>query len=350
VRIGRGALAALVRDLAARRPARAVVVSDSNVAPLHARPLVRALRGRGLSADLVVFPAGERHKTRRTKAAIEDRLAALGADRDTTIVAVGGGVTCDLAGFVAATWHRGIPIVHAPTSLLAMVDAALGGKTGVNVPGGKNLVGSYHPPRGVYADPRTLGTLPRERFVEGLAEVVKTAVVADARLFGWLERRACALVARDPAAVEHAIVAAARAKVRLVARDERDRGPRLVLNFGHTVGHAIEAASGYTISHGRAVAIGLVAEARIAARRTGLAADDVARIERLLAALGLPRRLPSRIPVAAVLDATAADKKSRGGAPRCALPRGLGRPGVGRSVTVAVTRAELRAGLARGVD
>jgi 3-dehydroquinate synthase len=231
-----------------------------------------------------------------------------------------------------------------------MVDAAIGGKTGVNVPAGKNLVGCFHQPESVYADPDTLGTLPARRYAEGLAEVVKTAVVADAGLFAWLERSARALVARDPVAVERAIVAASAAKLRIVAADERDRGARHALNFGHTVGHAIEAASRYTMSHGQAVAIGLAAEARIAVRRTGLSRADAERVERLIAALGLPLRLPDRIPVGAVLDAARQDKKSRRGAIRCALPTGIGRPGTGTRVTVAVTRAELGAALGRRVD
>jgi len=321
------------------------VISDSTVALLHARALCIALRRNGLRVDLVAFPAGERAKTRRTKAALEDRLAALGADRDTTIVAMGGGVTTDLAGFVAATWHRGVPVVHVPTSLLAMVDAAIGGKTGVNLPAGKNLVGCFHQPRGVYADPDMLRTLAPRRYVEGLAEVIKTAVVTDAAFFAWLERNAAALRDREPAVVERAILRAIRGKLSIVTQDERDEGRRQVLNFGHTVGHAIEAASGYRVPHGLAVAIGLVAEARVAVRRSGFPAADLARLERLVVALGLPARPPAKLSIDAVLAATRSDKKARAGGPRCALPRAIGRMGAGRAVTVAVTRADLRAAL-----
>ncbi len=232
-----------------------------------------------------------------------------------------------------------------------MVDAAIGGKTGVNLPAGKNLVGSFHQPRGIYVDPDALRTLARGRYAEGLAEVVKTALVADARFFTWLERNAAALVARKPAALEHAIVAAVRGKLRVVSADERDLGLRNSLNFGHTVGHAIETASDYRISHGRAVAIGLSAEAWIAVRRTGFPRAAAERLERLLAALGLPRRLPSRLPLEAVLGAMRHDKKTRRGRLRCALPCAIGRMGAGPAVTVEVTRAELRAALARrGAD
>ena len=348
VRVGRGALSALVRDLAADAPARVVVVSDANVARLHARALGSALRRKGLHVDLLTFPAGERHKTRETKAALEDRLADLGAGRDATILAVGGGVTCDLAGFVAATWHRGIPVVHAPTTLLAMVDAAIGGKTGVNLRSGKNQVGCFHQPRAVYADPGVLGTLERRRYVEGLAEIVKVALVADSGFFAWLERHAVALGDRDPAALEHAIVRAVRLKLTIVAADERDEGRRAILNFGHTLGHAVEGASRYAVPHGLAVAIGLVAEARIAVRRTGFPQQHLERLERLLAALGLPPRLPPRVGLDAVLASTRSDKKARGGRPSCVLPRAIGRMGRGRKRTIEVGRAELRAALAHG--
>jgi len=334
-----------VRELAAAGRGRIVVVSDANVARLHARALSRALGQAGLPADLLTFPAGERHKTRRTKAALEDRLADLGVGREATILAVGGGVTCDLAGFLAATWHRGIRLVHVPTTLLAMVDAAIGGKTGVNLAAGKNQVGCFHQPYAVYADPRVLGTLDRRHYVEGLAEIVKTALVADAAFFAWLERHAVGLRDRDPAILERAIMRAVRLKLRIVGADERDEGQRAILNFGHTVGHAIESASRYAVPHGLAVAIGLVAEARIAMRRTGFPRQHFERLERLLGTLGLPRRLPARLRLEAVLAGTRADKKARGGRMHCVLPRAIGRVGRGAPWTTEVDRAELRAAL-----
>ncbi len=332
-----------MREVAHDAPGRVVVVSDSRVARLHAGRLVRALRQRHVRVDLLTFPAGERHKTRRTKERLEDRLARLAVGRDALLVALGGGVTSDLAGFLAATWHRGIPVVHAPTTLLAMVDAALGGKTGVNLGSAKNQIGSFHQPRGVYADPEVLHTLGRRRYAEGLAEIVKTAVVGDPAFFAWLERHAIELRERRSRIVEQAIVRAARLKLQIVAVDERDLGRRAALNFGHTVAHAIEGASDYAVPHGLAVAIGLVAEARIAVARAGFPAAHLERLERILGALGLPSRLPSAVPIDAVVRGARADKKTRRGRPHCVVPRAIGR--MGRAEGVAVDRAELRAAL-----
>ena len=243
--MGDGALPALADHLAAERPgALAVVVSDSQVAPLHGVPLAEAIRARGGRAEVLTFPAGEAHKTRETKASLEDGLLRLQAGRDTAIVAVGGGVTGDLAGFLAATWHRGVPVYQVPTSLLAMVDAAIGGKTGVDLPGGKNLVGAFHQPAALAVDPRVLETLPDAELRAGCAEVVKLAAVADAALFARLEREAEALLARDRALLEAVVSRCIAVKARIVARDEREAGVRASLNFGHTVGHALERLSG----------------------------------------------------------------------------------------------------------
>jgi 3-dehydroquinate synthase len=334
-----------VREVALERPARVVVVSDSRVARLHARPLVRALSRGRVPVALVTFPAGERHKTRRTKERLEDRLARLGVGRDALVVALGGGVTTDLAGFLAATWHRGIEVIHAPTTLLGMVDAALGGKTGVNLGRAKNQVGAFHQPRGVYADPQLLGTLGRRRYGEGLAEIVKIALALDRSFFAWLERNALALAEREPGVLERAIVRAAKLKLGVVARDERDEGARAVLNVGHTVAHAIEGASRYEVPHGLAVAIGLVVEARIALRRTGFPPAHLERLERLLARLGLPRRLPQGLPIDLVVRSARSDKKARAGSARCVLPRAIGRMGRGAARMTRVDRADLRKAL-----
>jgi 3-dehydroquinate synthase len=332
-------------ELAASHLARAfpdgrhVVISDARVARHHGRRFLRLLTARGLSPVLLTFPAGERSKTRETKALLEDRLLRHGAGRDTVVVALGGGVTGDLAGFLAATWHRGVPFVAIPTSLLAMVDAALGGKTAVDVPGGKNLVGAFHQPDTLWADVRVLRTLPERNFREGLAEVGKTAVALDANFFRALETDVQHLVRRDEPTIAAVVSRCLVLKGRVVVADERDRGRRAVLNFGHTVAHAVESATDYRISHGEAVAIGAVAEARLAERITGLPRAHADRIEALLAAFGLPVRLPRGIEPKRLVIAMQRDKKSRGGIVRCALPERIGRMPAGDDPTIPVDPA-----------
>ena len=339
--VARGSLGRAAEAIAARWPDRLlVVVSDARVARLHARAFARRLAGGGRRVVLLTVPAGERSKTRETKARLEDSLAGSGAGRDTLIVAVGGGVTGDLAGFLAATWHRGVPVVQIPTTLLAMVDAGLGGKTGVDVPAGKNLIGAFHQPAVLWADTDLLATLPDRDFRCGLAEAVKTAAALDAALFRDLERDAGRLVRRQGPAVEEVVHRCLRLKARVVARDPFDAGPRAALNFGHTIAHAVEAASGWRIPHGEAVAIGVAAESRLAVRRIGLPASDALRIEALLQRLGLPTRAPRGLDRRAVARHARADKKTRGGVVRCALPVRLGRfpPGPDLTVPVAIRR------------
>lgn len=333
--VGRGALGRLAQDLSTGFAARFVVVADSRVATLYGRDFVAALRHRRVVADLLTFKHGEASKTRATKAALEDRLAALAVGRDAVLVALGGGVTGDLAGFVAATWQRGVPVVHAPSTLLAMCDSALGGKTGVDLPGAKNAIGAFHRPEAIYADLALLDTLPDAEWANGFAEVVKTAMVADKRFFGWLERNAGALAARRREAVAHAVAECLRLKGGVVARDERDRGLRAVLNFGHTAAHAIEAAADYKVAHGRAVAAGLAAEGLLATAVHGLVLSDYERMRALVVRLAGGRRLAVP-PRSAFLRAVRADKKNRGGTIRCALPSGIGRMRPGPDPTVAV--------------
>ncbi len=313
-----------------------VVVSDARVARLHGRRFVQRLAALGVEAVILTFPAGERFKTRETKALLEDRLLKRGAGRDTVVVALGGGVTGDLAGFLAATWHRGVPFVAIPTSLLAMVDAALGGKTAVDLPGGKNLVGAFHQPVSLWADVSVLRTLPTRNYREGLAEAVKTAAALDAALFRGLEADVTRLVLRDPRSIARIVSRCLLLKGRVVVSDERDAGRRAVLNFGHTVAHAIEAATDYRISHGEAVAIGVVAEARLAERVTGLPRAHADRIEALVAAFGLPVRPPAGIDRKRLVRAMSRDKKTRAGIVRCALPERIGRMPAGDDPTVPV--------------
>ena len=343
VRIGSGLVDRLVRELVDEPPAaHLVVVSDDNVAPLHAEPLVERLRSAGLDVRSLSFPAGESSKTRETKAALEDELFRQEVGRDCAFLAVGGGVTGDLTGLLASTWHRGVPVIQLPTSLLAMADAALGGKTAVNLPGGKNLVGTFHQPRAIWIDVEFLATLPDERFTEGLAEIVKAAVVGDGAFFEWLEQSALPLSARHGASVEEALFRAVEIKARVVQQDERESGRRAILNFGHTIGHALEAVSHFGQTHGRAVAIGMAAESRLAVSETGFPPRQVERLDALLAALGLPVSLPPGFSTDPLIAATRRDKKARNGVARFALPREIGRMLPGDEVTVEVQEAGLR--------
>jgi 3-dehydroquinate synthase len=332
-----GALELAATSIARTVPDRLkVIVADDRVARLHGRRFVELLARRGAASQILTFPAGERAKTRQTKARLEDRLLKLGAGRDTLIVALGGGVTGDLAGFLAATWHRGVPVVAIPTSLLAMVDAALGGKTAVDIPGGKNLVGAFHQPVSLWADVRVLRTLPTRVYRAGLAEAIKTAVMLDATLFRRLEADVSRLRRREEPAVSRVVARCLALKGRVVASDEREAGRRALLNFGHTVAHAIEAATEYRVAHGEAVAIGIVAEARLAQRVTGLPDAHAQRIETLVAASGLPVRPPTGIDPRRLALAMRRDKKSRRGIVRCALPRSIGRVPAGDDPTVPV--------------
>ena len=279
------------------------------------------------------FPAGERSKTRETWSALTDQLLAAGYGAGSAIVALGGGVTGDLAGFVAATYLRGIPLVQVPTTLLAMLDSSVGGKVGVDTVHGKNLVGAFHPPVAVVADPMVLTTLTDREFRSGLAEAVKHGLIADAGHLEWIEASAAQLAGRDLGAVTTLIRRSIAIKADIVARDEREAGPRELLNAGHTVGHALEHAGGYQLLHGEAVAIGLVAECRIGEELGVTPGGTADRVEALLRALGLPVRTPAGVEVSRsdLLAAMGRDKKNRGGKLRMALPSEVGR---GASVDV----------------
>jgi len=316
VYIGRGLLADAAALVARHCPGRRVViVADARVAEAHPPPF---------EAPVLTFPPGEGSKTREAWVRLTDAMLALGLGRDTAVVSWGGGVAGDLAGFVAATYLRGVPLVLVPTSLLAMLDASIGGKTGVDTPAGKNLVGAFHQPEAVLTDPALLDTLPADERRTGLAEAVKHALIAGAEEFAWLESRAAALREGDPATLDQLIPRSAAVKVGVVEADEREDGLRAVLNAGHTVAHGLEAASGYTLRHGDAVAIGLVAEAA-AAERLGVGEPGTAaRIATLLAGLGLPVTPPPGLALARALEAMRADKKNRSGAIHCALPARVG--------------------------
>ncbi|MFO7338793.1 MAG: 3-dehydroquinate synthase [Lysobacteraceae bacterium] len=350
IHIGPGLLEDGARLAATVRGRHALLLSDSQVAPLYAARVEAALRAARPELELAthVMPAGERHKTLAGFAAAIEALATLGATRDATVFALGGGVVGDLAGFAAACWMRGVDCVQLPTTLLAMVDSSVGGKTAVDIPQGKNLVGAFHPPRAVLADTTALRTLPARELRAGLAEVVKYGCIRDRDFFAWLEQAHPALLAGDDAALATAIARSCEHKAAIVERDPLEKGERALLNLGHTFGHAIEAEQGYAstdggaLNHGEAVAVGMVLAARLSAR-LGLAPEaDTARLEALLRACGLPVALPAGLAPEALLARMRLDKKNLAGQLRLVLWRGIGRaevvPGVDEARVLEVLR------------
>lgn len=311
------------------------VVTDSNVGKRYAKRLLRAIGPS--SSHVIVVPAGERSKSRKTKEVLENKIISLGAERGSVIIALGGGMIGDLAGFVAATLLRGVPFVQIPTSLLAQVDSSVGGKVGVDHSAGKNLVGAFYQPGAVYIDPSTLRSLPEMEFANGMAEVIKYAAIADRRLFTFLEENSTRLRARNMTALHFMLKRCCQLKASVVEHDERERGLRRILNFGHTIGHAVESLSRYRIPHGSAVAIGMIAEARISVRLGMLTPHALDRFERLVEAYHLPTSLPASFSIGSIVEATAHDKKAREGKVFYTLLERLGKARVG--VPLAPTRA-----------
>ena len=306
---------------------RAFVVTDANVEP-HAAVVRGALEAAGWTVAGMVLEPGEPSKRLDVAAACYEKLVAMQADRHTVVLAVGGGVVGDLGGFVAATYARGVPFVQVPTTLLANVDSSVGGKVGINLPSGKNLVGAFHQPLGVFIDIGTLGTLPDRDYRSGLAEVVKYGVILDAGFFEYLEKHAENLVAKDPNVLQAIVARSCRIKADIVERDEEERtGLRAVLNYGHTFAHAYEALTGYEVlRHGEAVAVGMIHASRLAERLELIDAEVTQRQVRLLEQLGLPTALPEGATFSPddVLDRMRLDKKSKQGRIRFILPTRLG--------------------------
>ncbi len=309
------------------------VVTDTHVARAVWPGVARELRRRGFAPPRpIVIPAGERHKRLMTVERVQRALLRRGADRSTCVIALGGGVVGDLAGFAAATYMRGIDWIAAPTSLLAMVDAAVGGKVGVNLALTKNASGAFHQPRAVWAATGLLRTLPGRERRSGLGEVVKYGMIADPQLFRTLEREARAWQRPRPAADAALVARCVRIKARFVAADEREGGMRAALNFGHTVGHALEGDGNRGLRHGEAVGLGMLAASAVAARLGIAGAGQRQRLAELLAALGLPTCVERRVPVAVLRNAWRRDKKSRRGAPRFVLTPDIGTVSVGHHV------------------
>jgi 3-dehydroquinate synthase len=341
IHIGRGLLARaelLAPHLASRR---AAVVTNATVAPLYAEAVERTIAACGATSFRVVIPDGEAEKRWETLDRVYGELLGAQADRKTVIVALGGGVVGDLAGFAAATYQRGVPFIQVPTTLLAQVDSSVGGKTGINHPLGKNMIGAFHQPLAVVADTATLDTLPDRELSAGLAEVVKYGALGDIEFLGWLEEHMERLRARDAEALSRAILRSCEIKAAIVALDEREAGPRALLNLGHTFGHAIETLEGYgTWLHGEAVAAGMVMAARFSARLGRAPESDARRLEALLRRAGLPVE-PPELPSEAWLDAMGRDKKNESGRITLILLDRLGAATVEKSAPAAELAAFL---------
>lgn len=324
ITIGNGLLADPHSFDALPRSAHALVVSNTTVAPMYAEPLVQMLRQRHRRVELVVLPDGEAHKDWASLNLIFDALLSQGADRKTLVYALGGGVVGDMAGFAAASYMRGIDFVQIPTTLLAQVDSSVGGKTGINHPLGKNMIGAFHQPLAVLADLDTLATLPDRELRAGLAEVIKYGPIADAAFFDWTAAHLPDLLAREPKALRHAVRRSCEIKAAVVAADERESGLRAILNFGHTFGHAIEAGLGYgEWLHGEAVACGMVMAAELSKRLGLLAPADAARLAALVQAAGLPVRGPA-LGADRYLELMRVDKKAEAGEIKFVLVDAIG--------------------------
>lgn len=320
----------------------AFVVTDERVAA-HAHAAARSLEAAGFRTATAVLPSGEGQKAIAVASSLYDRLADLRADRSTLVVPVGGGVMGDLAGFVAATFNRGLPLFMVPTTLLAMVDSSVGGKVGVNHPKAKNLIGAFHQPVGVWIDTASLATLPAREYQSGLAEVVKYGVILDAELFAYLEANAEAVLQRDAGTVRHVVARCCRLKADVVERDEREEtGLRAVLNYGHTFAHAFETAAGYgTWLHGEAVAAGMVCASRLAERRGLVPGELTQRQIVLLRKFGLPVA-PEAWDAEALIATMRSDKKAVAGQMRFILPRRMGEVALFDDVPDADVREVLR--------
>jgi len=316
---------------------RYIIVTDSNVETLHGNRVLETLNGLGIKTDMISFPAGESSKTMEAALGVVERLMDLGADRASALIALGGGVVGDLTGFVASLYMRGIPCIQIPTTLLAQVDSSIGGKTGIDLPVGKNFLGSFYQPKGVFIDLVFLETLTPREFGNGLAEIVKYGVIDDAELLDALERE-IGMLRGDRKLLERVIARSCRIKKGIVEIDETEKGLRRILNFGHTIGHAVEAESGYALSHGESVAMGMAAAVLISEKMKHLPAEDRKRITSLIHAAGLPARIPQGMSTDGILSRTKRDKKKEGEAVHFVLLKKPGMPFVNGGVPEALVR------------
>ena len=344
IKVGSGLLPRLGAECAQLKLGqRCAVVTDSNVGRHFARAALKSLSASGFEPVLITVPAGEKSKRLAVVEKCYDQLAAHRLERKSFIVALGGGVVGDLAGFVAATYLRGIPFVQVPTTLLAQVDSSVGGKTGVNLHAGKNLVGAFYQPRLVLCDLDTLKTLPKREFVSGLAEVIKYGIIYDAILFAQLERNLPKLLQRDAATLAAVIARCCEIKADVVGQDETESGLRAILNFGHTIGHAIENSSGYgKFLHGEAISIGQVAAARLSQTLLGFSSGEVGRIEKLFANAGLPVKIKlNSTKREKLFTAVKLDKKVSDGEIKFVLAKKLGKVVWGQKVPISLIEEAL---------
>ena len=324
--IGQGLLGRIAVDLAEAAIAHShALITDSNVAEIYGGKLLGDLEEALSEVRMIAFPAGEQSKTREIKSFIEDRMLESGFGRDSSVIALGGGVVGDIAGFVAATYMRGVPCVQVPTSLLACVDSSVGGKTAVDTSHGKNLIGAFYQPWRVYVDTDTLKTLGPKQVAEGLAEIIKYGVIKSADLFQYLEENIEKIYGFDDAALLEVVEASCRIKAEVVEKDEKEQNLRKILNFGHTVGHAIEQLSNYTISHGEAISAGMVIEGEIALGKAGWSEQEQERLIHLLKRAGLPTEPPRGVSVEKIIDVMKIDKKARKGKIEMSLPERIGK-------------------------
>lgn len=303
-----------------------VIVTDDNVSRLYGEMLLARLKKASLKSDLVVFPSGEGSKNSQTVNDLAGKLLDLGVDRKSTLIALGGGVVGDLTGYIASVYMRGIAWIQFPTTLLAQVDSSIGGKTAINLPQGKNLLGTFHQPECVFIDIKCLNTLPDKEYQNGLAEIVKYGVIDSGTLFQKMEDGTDLLLSRDRSFLERIIPISCGIKKKIVEMDEKEKDQRRILNFGHTLGHAIEQVSGYKISHGNAIAMGMIAIARLSKKMHGLPDVDLERIERLISALGLAYPIPNELATADILAALQRDKKKDGGTIHFVMLEKIGSP------------------------
>ena len=300
-------------ELGSLHPAsRYCIITDDNIAEIYGRRLLQAIESTGLSCDLLTFPHGEEHKNLATVSSLLSHAARKGLDRKSIFIALGGGVSGDIGGFVAATYMRGVPFIQIPTSLLAQVDSSVGGKTGVDIPEGKNLVGAFYQPEAVYIDPDVLNTLPSKEYINGMAEVIKHGIIRDAGYFQMLDQKFDQVMALDPDVLGELIYVSCRIKSAVVAEDEKESNIRRILNFGHTIGHAVEAASDFEIAHGFAVGIGMVAAARISVLKGILGNEKLAAMISMIKRYGLPTEVPEDLDRNRIKSYLLTDKKRIG--------------------------------------
>jgi 3-dehydroquinate synthase len=341
IHVGDGLLERAGDILATRLPRRAIIVTNAIVAEHHLQRLRAGLAANATTSEVVIVPDGEAHKDWQTLYAIHTRLLELKAERSTALIALGGGVIGDVAGFAAATYQRGMPLVQIPTTLLSQVDSAVGGKTAINHPLGKNMIGAFYQPRAVLSDTATLATLADREYRSGIAEVIKYGAIRDRALFEWLESKMEALVSREAEALTHAVIESCRIKAEIVSADERETGERALLNFGHTFAHAIETATGYgTWLHGEAVAAGMVLACKLSTQVSGLGVKDVERVTALVQRAGLPIDPPD-LKASAWLELMGRDKKVQSGALRFIVLEAIGKATLHRDVAVTHISATL---------